>query len=166
MVDNHVMATPISQLLKKEEPKVKENFLPFNQTIKNVPEKQASLENHLNFLEGGSHKIDFPERINNRIFGNSYANKPVIKKLPKPDIRKEIVKPVKKKRKSFFQKITDLLLIISIYVIISQRRLSYLIKYYFPFFRKNASSIPILSLKGFLFGLIYMAIKKFISSDY
>ena len=143
MVDNHVMATPISQLLKKEEPKIKENFLPFNQQIKQMPQKQPSLENHLNLLEGGSHKIDFPERINNRIFENNYVTKPIVKQLPKPVIRKEIVKPVEKKGKSFFQKITDLLLIISIYVIISQRRLSYLIKYYLPSFRKNNSSIPL-----------------------
>lgn len=176
MVNNGVMSTPISQLINnKKEPEIKENFQPFNQEIKK--ENKPSIENHLNILEGGSRRISFEGRNdnNNRILDfniNSYRNsfrnnhnkiseekEVVVRQEKRPEI-------IVKKGINFFEKIKNMFLIIFIYIFIGQRRLSYLIKLYFPIFRRNNSSLPILTFKGFIFGLIYMAIKKFISNDY
>lgn len=177
MVNNGVMATPISQLINnKKEPDVKENFQPFNHQIKK--KTKPSIENHLSMLEGGSRRINFEPRsdtnsMNNRILdfnidsyrnsfngknNNLFKKEVIVKQERKPEI-------IVKKGNNFFKKIKDMFLIICIYIFIGQRRLSYLIKLYFPIFRRNTSSLPLLSLKGFLFGLIYMAIKKFISSN-
>ena len=69
-------------------------------------------------------------------------------------------------RLNLSEKLKDLLILSLLFSLILNKKINRLIEIYLPFFDGFTSPLPKLLFRGFIMGLLYLTIKKFISNTY
>jgi len=167
---NEKMSTPISQLINHSENNsesipeiivssdspdeiVNTNAINYNQDIHTDTIKTIQ-QNHVQ---------------NNQIFRPEYGMMPPINtsniEIPqKNNVSISNSKEIKNcKTDSFFDKIKSLIILTFLFVLLANKKVYLIIKKYLPFFNNFGSSLPRLTLRGFILGLLYLTICKFLS---
>jgi hypothetical protein len=164
------MSTPISQLINHSE-----------NNSESIPDIIVSSDSPKEILH--TNAINYNQAIhtdtiktiqeihpqNNQIFRPEYGMMPLVNAsniiIPKKE--NVSISDSKKnkncKNDSFFDNFKSLIIITLLFVLLANKKVYLIIKQYLPFFNNFSSSLPRLVLRGFILGLLYLVISKFLS---
>ena len=166
--NNGKMSTPISQLINHSETESLEKIIVIPESPKYLNEINYNQNIHTDSIK----TIQDNHPRNNQIFRPEYGMMP-----PSNLLTENLVPPKnyndsenidfedkqKVKKDTFFDKIKSLIIITLLFVLIANKKVYIIIKKFFPFFNTFNSSLPRIFLRGFILGILYLGIDKFLS---
>lgn len=166
--NNEKMSTPISQLINKSDTESIEQIIISSESPVLEDVNTNAINYNQNIHTNNIKTIQENHPQNNQLFRPEYGMMP-----PSNDI---IFTPKNQKEDSsekeeiicqnntnFFSKLKSLIIITLLFVLIANKKVYMLIKKFLPFFNNFSSSLPRLLLRGFILGLLYLTIEKFLS---
>lgn len=169
---NEKMSTPISQLINKSETEINSESIP---DIVITPDSPVEIldTNGINYNQdihtNAIKQIQQKQPLNNQLFRPEYGMMPPIKTQPinvvpvEKEEEEEVIVKSECQGDTFFDKIKSLIIITFLFVLLANKKVYLIIKQYLPFFNHFTSSLPRLILRGFILGLLYLTISKFLS---